>query len=364
MFRNFIFVILFLISLFIINLPLNAQITIESSEYDVSPGQTNTFYTLEDTTAFGIDVNVGTTNGPQVWNFTLEQYSGGYTDQYTVVDPASTPYADDFPDADHVWLSQQGDSLSMYQFFNLTSDNLFLDGTVFVFLDSAFVSQNDPPENIIKFPAQMNQTWTYTNTDQTEYAGYVIIDSTDRTSVIDAWGTINLPAGAFDCLRVRELETEISTTLLNNVPLYSDTTRYLSYTWIGKTYGLLASISALDNETNLEFTKASDITFKSNINTSLDNRKPAKVATFDLFQNYPNPFNPETTISYNLSESADVSLTIYNALGQEIDKLVEQHQSPGSYKYNWDAGNKPSGVYFCKLSAAGKSAIRKMLLVR
>ena len=92
---------------------------------------------------------------------------------------------------------------------------------------------------------------------------------------------------------------------------------------------------------------------------------------FALHQNFPNPFNPDTTIKYELAESADVTLQIYNVLGQAIRTLVaSESQPPGRYQIRWngmdDRGvSVSSGVYFYRISAEGKfHDVRKLMLLK
>ena len=86
-----------------------------------------------------------------------------------------------------------------------------------------------------------------------------------------------------------------------------------------------------------------------------------------LVANFPNPFNPETWISYQLAEPAEVTLTIYAVNGQVVRRLVLGHQSAGTYTAYWDGRHefgKPiaSGVYFYRLTAGDFTATRKMLI--
>jgi len=86
---------------------------------------------------------------------------------------------------------------------------------------------------------------------------------------------------------------------------------------------------------------------------------------FKLFQNYPNPFNPETIISFQLSVTGFIIIKVYNALGTEIETLVNQKHSAGSYNVRFDGNNVPSGVYFYNLFADGvRIDTKKMMLVR
>ena len=87
-------------------------------------------------------------------------------------------------------------------------------------------------------------------------------------------------------------------------------------------------------------------------------------AGFRLDQNFPNPFNPATTISYQLPSACVVNLRVYDALGRQVSILVSAHQAAGIYRVTWNAGDFPSGVYFCRLRAGSFVETRKMVLVR
>ena len=93
------------------------------------------------------------------------------------------------------------------------------------------------------------------------------------------------------------------------------------------------------------------------------------VRTYALDQNSPNPFNAVTEIRYRIPEAGDVALRIYNTLGQEVHRLVDEVQSAGTYRVRWDgrdaAGRQvASGLYFCRLEAGGFSRTIKMALLR
>jgi hypothetical protein len=68
--------------------------------------------------------------------------------------------------------------------------------------------------------------------------------------------------------------------------------------------------------------------------------------TFELYPNYPNPFNPTTIIGYNIPFDGDVTLKIYNLLGNEVKTLVNEYQSAGNHKIEFDAAELSSGNYF------------------
>jgi hypothetical protein len=84
---------------------------------------------------------------------------------------------------------------------------------------------------------------------------------------------------------------------------------------------------------------------------------------------YPNPFNPSTTVSYDLPSEAAVSIVIYDALGQEVRRLVSEQKAAGRYTVQWDARDNlgrsvGSGVYIAKVEAGSYSSSQKMLLLK
>ena len=85
---------------------------------------------------------------------------------------------------------------------------------------------------------------------------------------------------------------------------------------------------------------------------------------FALCQNYPNPFNAATTIRYTLSQKSEITLLVYNLLGQQVETLLEGVQNPGEHSLTWDASHLPSGVYFARLATNNATKSGKMLLLR
>ncbi|MFZ1322578.1 MAG: T9SS type A sorting domain-containing protein [Ignavibacteria bacterium] len=85
---------------------------------------------------------------------------------------------------------------------------------------------------------------------------------------------------------------------------------------------------------------------------------------FKLHQNYPNPFNPITIIKYQCSMYNDVSLKVYDVLGNEVLTLVNEKQTAGSYSVTFDGSNFPSGVYFYKLEAGEFVETKRMILLK
>lgn len=94
---------------------------------------------------------------------------------------------------------------------------------------------------------------------------------------------------------------------------------------------------------------------------------------FTLYQNYPNPFNPETVIRYSLPSGFsvyDVSLKVYNLLGQEVATLVQTEQGSGFYEAKLEGRNLTTGAYFYRLVVTGEmkesryTSVKRMTLMR
>lgn len=85
---------------------------------------------------------------------------------------------------------------------------------------------------------------------------------------------------------------------------------------------------------------------------------------YTLSQNYPNPFNPMTKIRYELASGGDVSLSVYDVLGNEVRELVNERQEAGSYVVDFDSRGLASGCYFYKLSSRDFNATRKMIVIK
>lgn len=84
-----------------------------------------------------------------------------------------------------------------------------------------------------------------------------------------------------------------------------------------------------------------------------------------LFQNYPNPFNSTTAISFDLPKSGEISLIVYNIQGKPIEILLKnEFIEMGHYTVEWDARDKPSGIYFYKLETPKFSKIKKMIILK
>lgn len=90
---------------------------------------------------------------------------------------------------------------------------------------------------------------------------------------------------------------------------------------------------------------------------------------FGVLQNYPNPFNPSTTITFSVPSFANVTLAVYNALGEPIRELVRQELHPGKYEITWNGKNEAgetmsSGIYLAHLQSENKQQTIRLLMIK
>lgn len=114
--------------------------------------------------------------------------------------------------------------------------------------------------------------------------------------------------------------------------------------------------TSLINILNLLCNYAREITDIEEINTL--------VKDFHLEQNFPNPFNPITTIKYRISEISFITLKVYDVLGNEIAKLVNEEKTVGNHQVEFDASSLSSGIYFYRIQAGSFVETKKMVLIK
>jgi hypothetical protein len=98
--------------------------------------------------------------------------------------------------------------------------------------------------------------------------------------------------------------------------------------------------------------------------TSIDERSQNRLPTSLHLENYPNPFNPVTTIRYSVPQKGKVILSVFNLLGQEVDRLVDTILSAGVYEQVYHPSNLASGIYLCKISMDNEIVLKKIVILK
>jgi len=329
---------------------LHSQITISQSQFLelLTPGKL--LYTDEGSTGI---FNIGGINGPNIYDFTSVNLQNLLAvNNYEV---SQIPeLAGRYPSNATIF----GDGLQNIvnnPIFLSINDSTYVLGKATVESIYRFVHKL-PYELYASFPMNFQQIFSQSiNVYDTTYDLSWQVLSTDfyNTLVdvkIDGYGTLKLPGKDLECLRVKReyswfqfkefnyITREGVIVYVTDIPLNEPDTGYVN----GYRQLLLA---------------------ESFVSVEDENTIPTQ---FSLEQNYPNPFNPSTTISYQLPEASDVTLKIFNTLGEEVATLINnEYISAGEHSSLFIVNSSlPSGVYFYKMTGGNYSETKKMLLLR
>jgi len=106
------------------------------------------------------------------------------------------------------------------------------------------------------------------------------------------------------------------------------------------------------------------ITLISNETTTGLNETGEKPCQFAVFANYPNPFNSRTSIEFQLEKSASLRLEIFDITGRKVAVLFDGTVGSGKHVFVWDASDRPSGIYFYRISGDIQASMGKMVLLK
>ncbi len=135
-------------------------------------------------------------------------------------------------------------------------------------------------------------------------------------------------------------------------------------TWSATTIGRRVNRFRFVNST-LGYAVGETVYKYNSAQTSVASHSPESNAASSI--GYPNPFNPSTTIRFIVPQeltTSPVTLIIYDALGREIARLIDDELEGGTYERTWAAGERPSGAYYYRLTIAGKAEAKKIVLVK
>ena len=345
-----------------------SQITVSSSDI---LGLVGTSLIFEEDTTGSVIVDVGSPGANLTWDFrSVGLQAQMINDEFMV--PQGTPFEADFPQSNFVekitFPSQSGSEVYIYAEIMSSSYSELGDGIITP--DTSFI--NFDVGGQVPLPVAFNNTWTETRIDTSPgFPTIATISFETSINTVDAWGRVQLPAGTFDCLRVRFDETEIRQSIIDGVVTSIDTTTGIEYVWVTRDHFLVAEANSQDNDTNPNFTDASSFQRLALITTAVEERAENTEipSNFELFQNLPNPFNPETLIRFQLPQTRHVVLKIFNTLGQEIRTLADVPYEAGYHSIKWDGKDNngtpaSSGIYFYQLQAGTFSQVKKMSLLK
>jgi hypothetical protein len=111
--------------------------------------------------------------------------------------------------------------------------------------------------------------------------------------------------------------------------------------------------------------KAILVQYRDPVSTAIEKEANAGIPVeFALEQNYPNPFNPQTNIKFSLAQNGQVSLSVYNILGQKVAELINKNMAIGAHEVTFDAKSLSTGVYYYRLVTEQGTRTKKMMLIK
>ncbi|MHC1738785.1 MAG: T9SS type A sorting domain-containing protein [Ignavibacteriaceae bacterium] len=139
-----------------------------------------------------------------------------------------------------------------------------------------------------------------------------------------------------------------------SIHVFSDTTAGMGYIQI-----------VAKNMKNLSDSILINLTASNELTSTKDDETAAK--QFGVYQNYPNPFNPETVINFYLDNEADITLAIFDVLGNRVQSVMKERRNAGMHSVNFNGSTLASGAYFYRITAKYsddniKSYTKKMIL--
>lgn len=347
---------------------VTAQITITSNDVLGLVGKSQV---IEFDTTNSIAVNVGSAGANRQWDFrSVVLQADEYT--YRFLTPATTPFAANFPQSNFVLKGtvKSEPDYESYSYLQVSSTTLRTLGTAAQTPDTAVVTPADPSD-FSPLPLQFGASWNTVDADTIgDPQTFAFITKNVANNTVDAWGVVRVPAGDFDCLRIRNNEQFISQTVLAGTVFASDTTTSIEYSWVSKNQYLIAQASSQDGETNPNFTDASSFGRITSSTTGVVSRDQNPLPeNFALAQNFPNPFNPDTRITFEMREAGRAELAVYTLAGERVRTLLSTPLAAGTHSAVWDgkdqAGNRlASGFYLYRLQVGNTQQTKRMLLVK
>jgi hypothetical protein len=340
-------------------LPLSGQIVID---WDEIPHEINTRWTknIKDTAV----VNLGSSGGPQNWDFT-SQPMGNDSCVNFIVPISQTPWYDSFPNANLVYGSSEGLDTA-YLYMQLVSSFLSVlglaghEGADTVFMRYNPVDTNGLPEQFGDY-RHYRTGWKF-YMDPNTYFDY----QKKGLEYINAYGTVTIPYGTYDCLRFILWDTLISTMYYNNNPLYTDTATRIGHQFVAEDYSGVVCVFSYEDETYPYFTNAQVLERLTYFAAGVEETRETGIR---LFPCYPNPFKDRVNFMYRLEGPAHVSMAIYDAQGKMVREVISGIYGPGAHSFVWDGSDRngielPEGVYFYDLRIGAQSHSGKLLLVK
>ncbi|MCL6495253.1 MAG: DUF5666 domain-containing protein [Ignavibacterium sp.] len=235
----------------------------------------------------------------------------------------------------------------------INSDNIELNGlTVFVNANTLFLNHANQPISFSDLSID-----NFVEVKMIRLPNSILLalrikieDSRNFSKINGIAGTVNgnsiqLPSGVYS-INAQTIIVDLNFNFINASQLSN-----------GQPVIVWSATDASSNKTALQ------IRLLASTPTNVDGQ-PLSLNSYLLNQNYPNPFNPITTISFSIPENQQVTLKVYNSIGEEVATLINSYLSKGNYKVQFEGAGLSSGLYLYRLESGSQILVRKMMLLK
>lgn len=205
-------------------------------------------------------------------------------------------------------------------------------------------------ENTLNIAADISVSQNYNAGDLT--IQFILVENVNyfgRNGISYHKNVMRLISGSSNGKPITSVSQKINSTIL------------LSPNYIKENLGIVVFVQK--NSTR-EVVQSEFISYSAFTVTDVSEKSYTVPSSFTLHQNYPNPFNPTTLIKYELPEAGNISLKVYDILGNVVATLVNDFKSEGVYNVTFNGTGLSSGIYFYELKSGSKSRFNKMLLLK
>lgn len=332
-----------------------AQVTLDSRKI---PAAGDRVYII---TADESNIDSMTGGGNKLWDFSSLYISDNYVTMKYVT-PSETPFGDEFPGANLAAYTEELLELGGYLYYYGTASNLDLIGIRSVLYPERY----EDASRLINAPFGYGSLLSDEYATEAELEGVSILKRGTRTLTGDAFGTLILPGKEpVEVLRVKSVDEVKTMYYYGELEVGSDNLLSTTYTWYDQTgkFPLLTLIETVS--WNDEDTLTSRFAEVYTEDTPTNVKEPELIPmNAELRQNYPNPFNPATEIRFSVERPGNITLQVYDILGNKVADLVNGYHEAGNHSVNFNASGLSSGTYFYALNANGTVLSRKMALLK
>ena len=295
-------------------------------------------------------IGPGIAGSDQTWALDTISTDTSITMTWTFMAPNNTPFADSFPQANFVQVLAIGDSgLSSLDYdFALVMDTAYISvgsasiSTFGELIDTSFSYTN---ETAVFLPLTYGRSWKVTEIDSSEYEGITEVSMDTSEFMVDAYGSVTVGTGTYDCLRLRNTNRTSSFSILDSVHMDTSASVEVFYLWLAKEVFFAAQMIGPENDLDPNFTSAStflrliDVESPEQDTSGTDSTATSLPSLLEVVQDVqlsPNPAHSEITLSFSLPEKMQLDVAIYDLRGKKVHTLVQSSLMPGKYAYSWE----------------------------